>query len=386
MRVMRPHKVKLYALCVLLLGLTGCVSVPITELDQSASRNIKTIALLNVAEPKSEVVLNMGGGAALFGAIGGAIQGITNENHGNSYSEMVAGQNIQFSPETVGAIKNALSADGYNVVYLNDQKPALASDGKTDDFSAIHTDADAILVVWFTTVGYVSPPDMTSFEPWVVIRVRLLDAKSKQDLYFKTFSGGYDMKAKNSIYVPAATQYQYQSFDDLTSAFDQSVQGLKISIQDIAAYVGRDFSHGAMPVAITAQSQLAPVSAPNSSGETAASVANTAEAPVVSQPVSVTNTAPEPFAMVPAEAEQMPQQTTKQVPVSAPDDLSPGLTLKQNTQVHTRPVQQAPVATTLAAGSKVKRLSGSIINASGEWCFIQSGDISGWILASSIVH
>lgn len=227
----------------LLLSLTGCVTIPKVEMAQGSAKSIKTVALLRVTEPNSEVVMNMGGGAAAFGLVGGLIQGGVNDSHAKSYSKLVADAKIEFSPTMVQAITDALKAGGYDVVYLADQKPTLASDGKTDDFSGIHTDADAILEVWFTTVGYVSPPSKTAFEPWVAAKVRLLDAKSKKDLYYKTFFAGFEDKmVKNIVYVPVDAKYQYKSFDMLTSAFGESVQGLKDSEGAIATYVGKDMA------------------------------------------------------------------------------------------------------------------------------------------------
>lgn len=231
--------------CVLLLGLAGCVTIPKTEMNHQSAKSIKTVALLDVAEPKAEVVMNMGGGAAAFGLIGGLIQGGVNADHGKAYSKLVAAGQVQFSPTMIKSITDELNADGYHVVYLADQRPKLASDGKSDDFSNVHTDADAILEVWFTTLGYVSPPSKSAFEPWVAVKVRMLDSKSRKDLYFKTFFGGFkDKMIKNIVYVPADAKYQYKTFDMLTSSFADSVRGLQETEGAVASQVGRDLARG----------------------------------------------------------------------------------------------------------------------------------------------
>lgn len=403
MLLTRSDKGNLWTVCVLLLGLSGCVTVPKIELNQNESKNIKTIALLNVAEPQSEQVINMGGGAALFGLVGGIVQGATNSSHSTSYTKLVADQKIHFSPDIVETITNQLTASGFQVVYLNDQKPAVASDGKSDDFSSIRTDADAILVVWFTTVGYVSPPYSTSFQPWVAVRARLLDAKTKRDLYFKTFSGGYEMKAENSIYVPADSKYKYESFSALTMEFEDSINGLKESVCAIAHYISKDFSQGTTPTTTCGSSGL-PSSGQAASKEHAPAIDNTtpisstvlirhqsksasahSAVPQESQPTPVIASMTAPTVVIPADIENKPQQLMPEPPASELEDyVSKTFTLNKATQIRLIPDPQAEVTATLAVGTQVNQSSKMVRNEFGDWCHIQSGDIAGWALASAI--
>lgn len=397
MSLIRSGHRNLWMACALALGLSGCASVPKIELDQNETQNIKTIALLNVAEPQSEQVANMGGSAALFGLVGGLIQGATNISHSKSYSKLVADRNIQFSPDIVKTITDQLTASGYQVIYLNDQKPAVGSDGKSDDFSSIHTDADAILAVWFTTIGYVSPPYSVNFQPWVAVRARLLDAKTKRDLYFKTFSGGYEMKVENSIYIPADSRYQYQSFGELTSAFNESVRGLKESACTIADYITKDLSQGTIVPSTCS-------SGPQSSGSVASKekssdfdnsfpltstvlirhlskpAAPRDEPLATPQPIPVA-----PVVVIPVDNEQIQQQLPSEPPAVEGEDVeSKTITLNQVTQIRSIPDPHGEVTGTLAVGTQVNQSPKIISNESGEWCHIESGDLSGWMLAPTV--
>lgn len=220
--------------------LSGCASLPKTELDSANRQRLKSIALLQVTEPAGESVVNLGGAAAGFGLIGGLVQAGINTSHTNTYTKQIADKQVLFAPVVVDGITQKLSASGYVVVDLHDQKPKVASDGKSDDYSAIQTDADGILNVWFTSFGYVSPPETGDFIPWVVVRARLVDAKTKQDMYFKTFACGWDIKG-NSVHVISEPTYRYGSFDALTSAADQSVQGIKDCETSIVGTIMQDF-------------------------------------------------------------------------------------------------------------------------------------------------
>jgi hypothetical protein len=220
-------------------ALVGCVSVPKVELQSRSS--IKTVTLLKIPEPAIQPVMNIGGPSGAFGLVGGLIQAGLNDTHTKAYTQIVKERQIAFAPLLEQELTHELNAAGYQVIY-SEERPIVKEDHRTVDYSAIHTDADAILHVWFTTIGYISPPSKVSFQPWVGVRVRLLDPGSKSDLYFKTFACGYELKAENIVHVQAGLQYEYDSFEKLTSNFDGSVAGLIACDHSIASLIGIDFA------------------------------------------------------------------------------------------------------------------------------------------------
>lgn len=221
--------------------LTGCASLPKTDLTDGNREKIHSIGMLDVAEPRGESVINYGGAAGAFGLVGGLVQAGVNSSHTSTYTQHVASSKITFAPIVNDGLATRLSSNGYDVVALHDQHVKVSSDGKSDDFSDVKTDADAILSVWISSFGYVSPPESSDFIPWVVVRARLLDSKSKQDMYFKTYACGWDIKA-NSIHVVADAKYRYGSFGTLIDQFDQSVAGLKDCEQAVVAAIGQDLA------------------------------------------------------------------------------------------------------------------------------------------------
>jgi|SRR5579863_2142855 len=229
--------------CLLMIALlSGCASLPKTDLNAENREKLHSIAVLQVKEPEKEGVVNTGGAAAAFGLIGALTQAAVNNSHTNTYSKRVADEKIVFAPLIVDGVVDRLNADGYQVVKLgDDQKVKVSSDGKSDDYSGIHTDADGILSMWFTSFGYLSPPESAEFMPAVVLRARVLDAKTKQDMYFKTFACGYDIKA-NSVHIESDATYRYGTFGTLEDKFDESVQGIKACEQAIVAMIGKDLA------------------------------------------------------------------------------------------------------------------------------------------------
>ncbi|WP_175952231.1 hypothetical protein [Burkholderia sp. BCC0405] len=239
--------------------LSGCVTLPNTDMNAEARQNLHSIAILEVNEPKRVAVVNLGGAAGGFGLIGALAQTAVNASHTSTYTDRVATGKIVFAPDIADGVTGRLTGNGYQVVKLDGQKVKLADDGKSDDYSAIQTDADAIMNVWFTSFGYVSPPNRPDYIPWVVIRARILDAKTKQDIYYKTFACGYDIKA-NSVHIDSDFAYTYGSFSDLEKNFDKSVEGIKSCEKSVADMIGQDLAR--TPAPATASTTMTTPAAP----------------------------------------------------------------------------------------------------------------------------
>jgi hypothetical protein len=240
---MKPFSRATLATCFLMIALlSGCTTLPKTDLNAENREKLHSIAVLEVKEPVKVGVVNMGGAAAGFGLIGAFTQVALNNSHTNTYSKRVADEKIVFAPVVIDGVVDRLNTDGYQVVKLgDDQKVTVSADGKSDDYSGIHTDADAILSMWFTSFGYLSPPESPEYVPAIVLRARVLDAKTKQDMYFKTFACGYDIKA-NSVHIDSDGTYRYGTFGTIEDKFDESVQGIKACEQAIVAMIGKDLA------------------------------------------------------------------------------------------------------------------------------------------------
>ena len=222
------------------MALSACVSVPKVEADKSRLSTVKKVALLEVAAPKRVVVANQGGAAGAFGLIGAAIQGSTNENNTKRFAAELNSRNVPVAATLRSTLEAELRKAGYQVVHLQGQGPKLAADGKSDDYSGVTTDADAILHVWFTAFGYVSPPHSTDYLPYMITRARLLDARTKSDLYLKTFGTGQAENLENVVAIPAPPDAKYGSFDALMSGFTPASEALLTGVRQVGQRIGQD--------------------------------------------------------------------------------------------------------------------------------------------------
>jgi len=236
----RPgHGARTLAVSILAIILSACTTVP--KVDLAAERPVKTITMLKVIEPASQSVINLGGAAGAFGLIGALAQNNLNETHTKAYTELVQQRAAAFASPLESDLSAQLRSAGYNVTSV-DLRPTIQTDGRTLDYTAVDVSDDAILHVWFTTLGYLSPPSKIAFQPWITVRVRLLEAKSRKDLYFKTFTCGYQPAAEGIVHLNADPRFEYDGFDALTANVDDSIAGLRECNRAIATRVAGDFA------------------------------------------------------------------------------------------------------------------------------------------------
>jgi hypothetical protein len=241
---MQPRAAALFLSAVLCLLASGCASVPSIDADRSATSRTKRIALLAIPEPREVPVANIGGAAGAFGLVGGLVQADVNLSQARQFAGFLKERKVDLSREFESAIASALGDAGFEVSIVRDQRAKPSPDGKTDDYSGVHVDADAILSVWSASFGYVSPPNTVHYQPSGVIRVRLLDAKSKADLYYKTFVLGWKLPIKQSVYLETGEGYRYRSIDAFVAAEGEAVQGLLGAQRIVAKRVGADLGSG----------------------------------------------------------------------------------------------------------------------------------------------
>jgi len=225
------------------LFLSGCAISPTVEANRAALSGIKHIAVVDLGFPNTASVRNSGIGGGL-GVIGGAIEGAANAENSKSFSATIANHVPTLHEALVSAVADDLIKQGYQITIIKDQKPSRSSDRHAWDFSKIHTDADAVLVVCAPLCGYVCSAHSVHYEPQVMIKVQLSDTKSQAMLYQKTFFVGYKAVSIRAEDISADDLKRYKSFDDInlhaSEAVDEliacEVTGAKKIVRDITGH------------------------------------------------------------------------------------------------------------------------------------------------------
>jgi hypothetical protein len=101
--------------------------------------------------------------------------------------------------------------------------------------------ADAILDTWYGSVGYVANGLITiDYEPWLMVNARVLDGKTKQVLYQKTFTGGWKANVGNAVFVSCATDARFRSFNALMASHSRSIEALAECQREIVRTIDLD--------------------------------------------------------------------------------------------------------------------------------------------------
>jgi len=212
---------------------SGCASVPRVDPDKAALTSARSIALLRVQEPRGVEVANPGGAAGAFGLIGGIVQGVNNSNRTEEFVSALHQRNRSLAAPLTARLAESLGKAGYQVT-ITDQQPKPSADKKSDDFSAITVKEDLILLVWVGHTGYISEPSSLSYQPWILVTARALDARTKRDVYWKTFTVGWEMKIKQVVNIPADERYRFKSQPEIMERLDEAITGL-IESHNLAA-------------------------------------------------------------------------------------------------------------------------------------------------------
>ncbi|HEY1792507.1 MAG TPA: hypothetical protein VGG34_06285 [Opitutaceae bacterium] len=218
----------------------GCVSAPRLEASKDTVARMRRVVILTPRPPP--LVINNMGVAMGFGVIGGLAQAQINLNNTKAFAAAVAEQKLNLTQPLVDALSQALARDGYQVSVDARQWPVKSADGKSDDFSAIKVDGDAILIAWFTIDGYMSDANSIHYEPWVGISVEMVDAATKQELYRKLIGVGWKMKIGNSVHLDADPTYRFRNYDAILSQAGKAVAGLNDCARRAADQVGADLA------------------------------------------------------------------------------------------------------------------------------------------------
>lgn len=227
------------------LALAGCVSVPNIALRPTPAQPIKRIALLQTPDPvpRNVGVIDLGGPAMMFGAVGGLIQGGVNYSHSKKFAAMLE-KHPALSKLMMADVERSLTEDGYVVTVIKPQTPKPAADREKHGGSGTPIDADAVLFVQFGNVGYISGGFSLHYEPTVLVKAQLVDEQTKKYLYSRTFCVGFKMKIRHAVMLPADPQFRFSSFDDLMAHADKAVTGLDRCAQLAADRIGSDLRPG----------------------------------------------------------------------------------------------------------------------------------------------
>jgi hypothetical protein len=214
--------------------LGGCSSPPKVPLQAQAKKTIRTVAVVQIAEPEKYhlYVGQLPGGAAFYmlGALGGLMLGGIEAMRAQSATSDFM-QSISTEPPAVGALWNyelprAVESRGYTVKVLKWEKNL--DDLADFDCKSVQGKYDALLLSNIRA-GYSVE---TMVEPNIVVNAKLLGSDCKSTLYSESFV--YAAKAAGNVtHIVRNAEYAFDSKKDLLANPKKSSRGLRSGTRDI---------------------------------------------------------------------------------------------------------------------------------------------------------
>jgi hypothetical protein len=200
---------------------------------------IEKIAVLAIFPSRQVQINNQNAAGISFGILPALIYGTSIDRNGSEYVAEMNKRKMTLAPQLAQLLHRELSRK-YKIVWT--QQRARQKEDKTADYSHIQTDADAILNVFYGRIGYLSPYNDTDYLPMVTLGVRLLDAKTKETLYYKQLivHPNAERQAKAFDAAPSDNRYRYKNFESLMADFERSIEGLLLSQEILALRIVRD--------------------------------------------------------------------------------------------------------------------------------------------------
>ena len=219
------------------LGAAGCVTFPKQALDKRVRPGIQTIALLQVESPREIEVVNIGGAGSAFGLLGAAVEASEQERKTSNFSAAVRPERSRFGTRMMLALKRGLEEGGYRVEVLPNVRPVKDDEDDQDaDYSAIRTNADAILDVYFSRTNFVALGE--DYVPHLMVGARLIATKGRARLFAQEYRyGGEFGKSDDVETIPASQKFRYDSAAELMSRAPEAVGALQTGIDLVAERV-----------------------------------------------------------------------------------------------------------------------------------------------------
>lgn len=221
----------------MLMFITACGAPDNISIKPETTKNIRTIAIIEAEEAPLRM-MNLGSGAAAFGAIGGAA--IAAGSKAEQLQIILKHESFDFSKQLVSDLKRSLASSGYKVSVIKANRKDKYK--LMEDYSGVNSNgADAIIDVVITNIGYVTEHFMFSPEwrPESRVFIKMITSRDQQVIYQDTMMYGYHNPFMSGVDIDAPKQFQFENEESVFKAGNKIiVAGLKDASAKIAGHVG----------------------------------------------------------------------------------------------------------------------------------------------------
>lgn len=245
------HLARASAVTLVLVVLTGCVTVPDSRpFNAERHQHVETIRLLPVPEeePTVHIVNNPG---YSFGLVGLLIAEGTMSSRRSWFQEQVDQADLDHEAYFVTHLGEALNERGYSlvvpepIVEPESDKASRNSWGIRKQYDGVTLEeGHAILDMAILFSGFAAPGagQGSAYRPTVVVSARLLDETADQELFFDfvVYNDVFPVYSDGVVIFPNP-EHAYDDFDALKAADSVTVDGYKLALREVARGLAAQF-------------------------------------------------------------------------------------------------------------------------------------------------
>jgi len=222
--------------------LVACAGpLPKIDLAPHALTTTKTITIIRAPEPKLYTVANFGHGGMAFGLIGGMIAAGDQASKQEQLSRLYKNNGVSVCSELSQKVADRLNGLGFSAKV--EDAPWEEADGKhVLAFKKIESDADAVLVISPTIVGFVATGLVGGYDndylPTIATVVTVLGKDREKPIYRGYHVTGWQLKSEAWRYTPPSNRFR--NFEALYTNPRASSRSLIEAASKVANSIGRD--------------------------------------------------------------------------------------------------------------------------------------------------
>ena len=224
-------------------ALVGCsTATQRIDVEPAKLTGIRSIAVIRPPQRKAYTVINFNHPGMLFGAIGGLIAQEDANDKQKQLNEAFAAQRVDIATDLATVVAERLAREGYQAQV--EDGPWELEDGKYRlPYEKIRSDADAVLIMAPTLVGFVAPRLGADFQPTVRVVATLLAKDHKTALYRGYHAAGW-VPAVDVGWKETPSRETYPNFDAIIESPAASAAALKNAAATVATNVATDLDIG----------------------------------------------------------------------------------------------------------------------------------------------
>lgn len=229
---------KLVALVLSVALLSGCGASQVAVKPELKAQ-VQRIALIRVTEPPAYVANDFGNPGMMFGAVGGAMAGVSAMSAGERVNKIARDAKFAVGERYTTALQAKLQSLGYEVRVIDAER--IKPEKLLEDYTKVDTQGtDAILDIALQNVGYATEHPMLSphWRPSAQVQVAMVTSASHTVVYQEKFMYGYHNPFMSGTDLDAPKSYHFKNRDALFADEAKLVAGMDAMIGAVTQAIG----------------------------------------------------------------------------------------------------------------------------------------------------